>query len=116
MEEIEDAVPSTPHHTNYRHEEVGEAAKENETMQVLSLGLATDANEKDLCVTESEKRDRIREDDQAHRNVKETHLKEKSLWEGIANPGPADNAIQERIPNTMAFSNRRIAEALKDEE
>lgn len=74
MEEEEDAVQSTPHHTNYRHKEVGEAAKENETMQVLSLGLATDAYEKNLCVTERENRDRIREDDQADRNVKETHL------------------------------------------
>ena len=47
-EEEEGAVPRTPHHAEYRHEEVGEAAKENEAMQVLALRFAADANVEDL--------------------------------------------------------------------
>lgn len=47
-EEEEGAVPRTPYHAEYRHEEVGEAAKENEAMQVLTLGFAADANVEDL--------------------------------------------------------------------
>ena len=42
------AVSLSLHHAEHRYEEVGEAAKENEAMQVLALRFAADANVEDL--------------------------------------------------------------------
>ena len=116
MEEEEDAVPRAPHHTKERHEEIGEAAKENEAVQVLALGLAADADEQDLRVIEREKGHSVREDDQENRNVEEAHLEEESIREIVANPRPAGDARSEHIPDAMTDTNRIIAEALHHEE